>query len=105
MADASDSIALSWPNTTAFKSRSSVLSALRSSLEIFLGGIRAILAMMSSISLSPMTFFCLDLGKMRCAAPASSITSIALSGKWRSLIYLAESSAAVLRAPIVYFTL
>jgi hypothetical protein len=28
------------------------------------------------------------LGRMRCAAPASSITSMALSGRWRSLMYL-----------------
>jgi len=33
-----------------------------------------------------MTFFCFDFGRMRCAAPASSITSIALSGRWRSLM-------------------
>lgn len=26
-------------------------------------------------------FFCLDLGRIRCAAPASSITSMALSGR------------------------
>ena len=42
---------------------------------------RAILAMISSISVLPITFFCLALGAMRCAAPASSITSIALSGR------------------------
>ena len=66
---------------------------------------RAILAMMSSISLSPITFFCFDFGNIRCAAPASSITSIALSGKCLSLIYFADNSAAVLSAAALYLTL
>ena len=42
---------------------------------------------------------------MRCAAPASSITSMALSGKWRSLMYLALSSAAACKAAKAYLTL
>ena len=42
-----------------------------------------------------MTFFCRDLGRIFCAAPASSITSIALSGRWRSLMKRAASSAAL----------
>jgi hypothetical protein len=33
-----------------------------------------------------MVFLRLASGSMRCAAPASSITSIALSGRWRSLM-------------------
>ena len=33
-----------------------------------------------------------DFGRMRCAAPASSITSIALSGRWRSLMKLAPTA-------------
>jgi hypothetical protein len=49
-------------------------------------GMRAILATISSISVLPMTFFCFDLGRMRCAAPASSMTSMALSGRWRSVM-------------------
>jgi hypothetical protein len=61
-------------------------SALRSSVDTLRGGMRAILEMISSISVLPITFFCLALGAMRCAAPASSITSIALSGRWRSLM-------------------
>ena len=52
-----------------------------------------------------MVFFCLLRGRMRWAAPASSITSIALSGRWRSLMNLADSSAAACRAPTAYFTL
>ena len=75
------SIAGSCPNTTLLISRSKVCSLLRSSTVTDCGGIRAILATISSISGRPMVFFCLDLGRMRWAAPASSITSIALSGK------------------------
>ena len=101
----SASMAASWPNTTAFRSRSSVASLLRSSLETDCGGIRAILDTMSSISALPMTFFCRDLGRMRWAAPASSMTSMALSGRWRSLMNLADSSAAADSAADEYLTL
>ena len=68
-------------DTTFFRSRSMVCSLLRSSWLTVCGGMRAIFAMMSSISALPMVFFCFDLGRMRCAAPASSMTSIALSGR------------------------
>ena len=78
---ASASIAGSWPNTTLFRSRSSVCSLLRSSCDTLCGGTRAIFEMISSISLLPIVFFCFDFGRMRWAAPASSITSIALSGR------------------------
>ena len=105
MAAASASMAWSCPNTTAFRSRSSLASALRSSLDTLRGGMRAILATISSISVLPMTFFCLLLGAMRCAAPASSMTSMALSGRWRSLMKRAESSAAEVSAVAVYLTL
>ena len=88
-------MALFWPNTTFFRSRSSVLSALRSSDDTFFAGMRAILATISSTSVLPMIFFCRDLGRIFCAAPASSITSIALSGRCRSLMKRAASSAAL----------
>ncbi len=104
-ADASTSSALSWPNTTLLRSRSSVLSLPRSSLDTLAGGIRAILATMSSTSVLLMVFLRLDGGRMRCAAPASSITSIALSGRCRSLMYLALSSAAACSAATAYLTL
>src|SRR5471032_177228 len=104
IADASASIAGSWPNTTLRRSRSMVCSLLRSSWLTVCGGMRAILAMMSSISVLPMVFFCFDFGRMRCAAPASSITSMALSGRWRSLMKRAASSAAVDSADDEYFT-
>ena len=51
-----------------------------------------------------MVFFCLFFGRMRCAAPASSMTSMALSGRWRSLMYFDDSSAAACSAPTAYFT-
>jgi len=66
---------------------------------------RAILEMISSISCLPMVFFCFDFGRMRCAAPASSSTSMALSGKWRSLMKRAESSAALVIAAALNLTL
>ena len=50
MADASASMAGSWPKTTFFRSRSMVCSLLRSSWLTVCGGMRAILAMISSIS-------------------------------------------------------
>ena len=65
---------------------------------------RAILATISSTSFLPMTFFCRDLGRIFCAAPASSITSIALSGRWRSLMKRAASSAADVSAAGAYLT-
>ncbi len=81
-----------------------VCSLLRSSWLTVCGGMRAIFAMMSSISVLPMVFFCFDFGRMRCAAPASSMTSIALSGRWRSLMKRAASSAAVVSADAEYLT-
>ena len=62
------------------------------------GGMRAILATISSTSSRVMVFFCLLLGRMRCAAPASSITSMALSGSRRSPICLTDNSTAALIA-------
>ncbi len=82
-----------------------VCSLLRSSLETFAGGMRAIFATISSISALPMVFLRLLATRMRWAAPASSITSIALSGRCRSLMYLADSSAAACSAAVAYFTL
>ena len=62
------------------------------------GGMRAILATTASISLAPMVFFRLASVTSIWLAPASSITSIALSGSLRSVMYLAERSTAVLMA-------
>jgi hypothetical protein len=63
-----------------------VLEHLASSLETFLGGMRAILATTASISLAPMVLRRLDSATRCCAAPASSMTSMALSGSLRSLM-------------------
>lgn len=57
-----------------------------SSLVTCLGGIRAILATIASTSRTPMVFFRLSAGTSIWAAPTSSITSIALSGNFRSPI-------------------
>ena len=81
-----------------------VCSLPRSSFDTLAGGMRAILATISSTSVLVMVFLRLFAGRMRCAAPASSMTSIALSGRWRSLMYLALSSAAACSAPTPYFT-
>ncbi|MCY1366413.1 hypothetical protein D9M69_533080 [compost metagenome] len=80
-AEASTSSALSWPNTTLLRSRSIVCSLLRSSLLTLAGGMRAIFATISSTSVLLMVFLRLLGGRMRWAAPASSMTSIALSGR------------------------
>jgi len=98
------SMAGSWPNTVFLRLRSRFFSCARSSVDTVCGGMRAILAMISSTSPLPIVFLRRDTGRMRWAAPASSITSIALSGRWRSLMYLADSSAAAVIAPELYLT-
>ena len=57
-------------------------------------GIRAILAMMVSICETSMTLSSCSLRVIACRAPASSITSMALSGKKRSKMYLSDNLAA-----------
>ena len=54
--------------------------------DMFFSGIRAILAMIASTSLALIDNNRFDGGNNRCFAPASSITSMALSGKQRSVI-------------------
>ena len=56
-----------------------------------------------SISFDVIVFFLLDLGKRYCDAPASSKTSIALSGSFLSPIYLLDSSTALIIASDEYF--
>ena len=91
-------MALSWPKTIALRSLSRVLRAFLSSLLILFDGILAILEITSSISFVPINFFCLFFGNIFCAAPASSITSIALSGNFLSLMNLADNSTALTNA-------
>jgi len=54
--------------------------------ETVFSGTLAIEATIFSTSISDIVFFLLDFGKSCCLAPASSTTSIALSGKYLSLI-------------------
>jgi hypothetical protein len=62
---------------------------------------RAILATTASMSRMPTCFLRLRSGSSIWLAPASSITSIALSGSLRSVMYLADSSTAALIASSV----
>jgi hypothetical protein len=55
-----------------------------SSFDTAFGGMRAMVAIVVSISLSPIVRLRLPCGSSICAAPDSSITSIALSGSLRS---------------------
>jgi len=105
IAEESASIALSWPKTMAFRSRSRFFSVSLSSVDTLLGGMRAILATMSSTSFSVTVFRRLFSGSSMREAPTSSITSIALSGSLRSWMYLALSSTAARIASGVYLTL
>ncbi len=57
-----------------------------SEFETRFGGIRAILAMIVSTSDAPTVFLRRDGGSSRRFAPASSITSMALSGRRRSVM-------------------
>ena len=105
MDEASISIAVSCPNTTLFSDFSKSFNTSESFFEMRLDGIRAILAIISSISLTPITFFFLLGGNKLWAAPASSITSIALSGSFLSWIYLFASSTETFKHSLEYFIL
>ena len=91
---ANASIAASWPYTTCFSSGARLFRAVLSSLETLRGGMRAIFATTCSISGTPITGTRSFSGLIRCSAPASSITSMALSGRCRSTRCLAERSTA-----------
>ena len=79
---------------TRRSSTSSEASAFLSSLDTDCTGTRAIFATTASISAGPMVAVRRSAGSSFCAAPASSMTSIALSGRWRSLRCLADSATA-----------
>src|SRR5262249_44808203 len=80
-------------------------STSASDLEMVLGGIRAMVATVASTSLTVIFFLRLASGTSICEAPVSSITSMALSGSLRSLMYLADSSTAAFTASLVYLSL
>ena len=70
--------------------------------ETVFSGILAIDATIFSISNSLIVFFLLDEGTNFCLAPASSTTSIALSGRNLSFICLEDKDAAAFKEPSVY---
>ena len=104
MQEASWVMAASWPKIVSLRSRSSVASLSRSLAETLLGGTRAILATVSSMSLTCTVLRRRLSGKRRRRAPASSMTSMALSGRWRSVMWRADSSTAERSAPRVNCT-
>ncbi len=95
-------IALSWPKIVSFRSRSMVRSASRSDDETLFSGIRAIFATIASIMRTVTRLPRSATGCRRRLAPASSITSMALSGRWRSLICLTARSTAASSAESSY---
>ena len=103
IADESAVIASSCPKTTRLRSRSRNSRTDLSSLDTVFGGIRAILETISSIFSTVMTVSSCSAFKRRCA-PASSMTSIALSGKKRSLINFEDNSTADTKAESSYLT-
>ena len=101
MAETSASMALFWPKTMVFRSRSRLRSVSLSSRLTDFGGMRAILATTASTSLTEIFFFRLFSGSSICAAPTSSMMSMALSGSLRSPMYFADSSTAERIASLV----
>ena len=101
IAAARASIAWFCPNTTRFKSWSIARSTSASDFDTVLAGMRAMVAMVDSTSLTPMILRRCRSGTSICEAPVSSITSIALSGSLRSWMYFADSSTADLIAWLV----
>ena len=87
-------MASSWPKMTILSFSSRPLSASLSEVETWVEGMRAILATTCSTSPAPMVFLRRLGGSNCCAAPASSMTSMALSGMKRSVMYLAANSDA-----------
>ena len=73
-----------------------------SEVDTVFSGILAMDATIFSISSSLIVFFLLEAGTNFCLAPASSTTSIALSGRNLSLICFEAKEAAALKEPSVY---
>ena len=100
IADDKAEIASSCPNTNIFKFFSRLASLSISFDDTDLAGTLAILDTISSISITSMTCLRSASEVIRCFAPASSITSIALSGKCLSVMYLSDNSAATRKASL-----
>ena len=104
IAELSASIAGSWPKIVSFRSRSSVRRDLRSDAETLFAGILAIFATIFSTISTVTRSLRSSAGRSLRFAPASSMTSIALSGSRRSLMCFADSSAAAMSACDSYRT-
>ena len=87
MAAASASIALSCPKITSFRLRSRLRRISRSDSDTFFAGMRAMRATTSSMWRTSTVGSRSAIGFRRARAPASSTTSMALSGRWRSLMW------------------
>ncbi len=98
IADARVSMAGSWPKITIFRLRSRCCSTSLSDEVTCLAGMRAILAMIVSISSMSIRSLRWPSGSSRWRAPASSITSMALSGRSRSPMCLTDRSTAACSA-------
>ena len=99
-------MASSCPKTTDFRLGSSSSSLARSLFVRFLVGILAMRETTFSMCFTVMVAGEASSGRLSLIkAAASSMISIALSGRNLSPIYLADSSAAAFRALLVYFTL
>jgi hypothetical protein len=89
---------------TFFSSGSRFARAVWSSAETVRSGIFAIFATTRSTSRAVIRWWRCASARIRSRAPASSSTSIALSGSCRSLMCFADSSAAARSALGVYST-
>ncbi len=94
MAAVSSWMAASWPKMTERSAGSRLAMESRSEAETLFSGILAIFATTASTSWRVTFPVLCSSGRRRSAAPASSMTSMALSGRKRSLMYLAASSTA-----------
>ena len=102
MAEDSFSTASFCQKITLFKFSSSFSKDFLSDVETVFSGILAIEATIFSISSSFIVFFLFEAGTNFCLAPASSTTSIALSGRNLSLICFEDNVAAAFKEPSVY---
>ena len=93
IADDSAWIAVSWPKTTRFRSRSSVRSVRVRLRHGFWWDARHLGDDLFHL-FDADDFLAARSGNSICEAPTSSITSMALSGSLRSLMYFAASSTA-----------
>ena len=87
---------------TLFRFSSNFSKDFLSDDETVFSGILAIEATIFSISNSLIVFFLFEAGTNFCLAPASSTTSMALSGRNLSFMCFEDKDAAAFREPSVY---